>query len=310
MNAIERLKMTGLFALMVFCCSIWLPYNTIQLFFGRVLGALILALATWLILSTFRKYYVTNQRLIITGLFTLMGFCRGSLLPLHLFYGFKDYSILLLVAGLLEALTLGLASWLIFTVFRNCDWTDMRWVMIRLFALIGFCGGSTLPFALTIGSTPLFIGGLLGALILSLPIWLISETSKVIKYCTSVILCLVVAPHLLIFNSPQSLYDCASVGNIFLGGFECYYRPNPIIDTIVPPEFSEKKFFSIKPGMDVNEVIALLGQPKYPYYLDEKVIEYGEDGAVFWWDFAWMYYRIWLDDNYKVTETYRDIHYN
>ncbi|NEO99620.1 MAG: hypothetical protein F6K58_13260 [Symploca sp. SIO2E9] len=308
MNAIDRLKMTGLFAIMGFCCSIYLPSNTIQRFFGRVLGALILALATWLILSTFRKYYLTNKRLIITGLFTLMGFCRCSLLYLYLFYfyGFKDNSIPLLVAGLLEALTLGLASWLIFTVFRNCDWTDMRWVMIRLFALIGFCWGSTLPFALTLGSTPLFIGGLLGALVLSLPIWLISETSKIIKYCTSGIFCLVIAPYLLISNSPQSLYDCASVGNIFLGGIECYYRPNPTIDTVLPPEFSEKKFFSIKPGMDRDEVIALLGKPTHP----KLGLSYGDDGAAGWWDFAYINYHIFVDGNDKVIRTHRQIWYN
>ncbi|NER27445.1 MAG: hypothetical protein F6J89_07365 [Symploca sp. SIO1C4] len=314
MSAIDRLKMTGLFALMGFCCSNWGLFYVIGpfyitlsdltiLFFRGLFGALIPGLAAGLILTVFRKYYVTNKRLIITGLFALMGFCGGSQFPFALVYDITP----LFFTGLLQALLLGLASWLIITLLRNSEWSDKRLVMIGQFIMVvGFCAGSILPAALTIGSIPVFVGGIFVTLVLGLAIWLNLETSKRIKYWVCSALCLVVTPYLLIFNSPQSLDDCVSVGNIFLGGLECYYRPNPTIDTVLPPEFSEEKFFSIKPGMDRNEVIALLGKPTQP----ELGLHYGDDGAAGWWDFAYIDYRIFVDDNDKVIGTYRDIHYN
>ncbi|NER31375.1 MAG: hypothetical protein F6J89_28110 [Symploca sp. SIO1C4] len=238
-----------------------------------------------------------TERLIMTGIFALMGFCyslRFSFATIQAFF-----------SGILHAFILGLASWLILSIFRNSDWTEIRLVMIGRFTIVGFFWGSLLPFALTLGSTPIFVGGLFGALFLGLATWFISQIWKRINYWVYGLLCLVVLLYLLTVNFRMFWQsgDCASVGNIFFGGFQCYYRPNLIIDTVLPPEFSEDKFFSIKPGMDRNEVIALLGQPRYPR-LD---LDYGKNGGSDWWDFAWIGYYVEIDDNDKVTGTDRYI---
>ncbi|NEP01630.1 MAG: hypothetical protein F6K58_23835 [Symploca sp. SIO2E9] len=306
MNATEKLIVTGLFVLMGLCFSIRLPmvfeYQSTPLLFSGILIALILGLSTWLILTLFRQYFLTHKRLIITGLFVVLGFFYGSQFPFALVYGTTQ----LLVAGLLEALLLGLATWLILTVFKNSDWSDKRLIMTGLFTIVGFCWGSMLPSALTIGSTPVFLGGLFVALVLGLITWFISRMGKRINYRKYGIFCMTLTPFLLFFSSyTLSMFsDCFSVGNVFVMGVECYYRPNPLIDTVLPPDFSEEKFFSIKPGMDRNQVIALLGQPEYPA---QNHLSYGHDGGSDWWDFAWIDYYINIDNNDKVIVAERRI---
>lgn len=309
MNATERQIVTELFVLMGLCFSLRLPiifnYQSTPLLFSGILIASILGLTTWLILTSFRQYFVTHKRLVITGLFVLVGFFYGSQFPFALIYGTTQ----LFIAGLLEALLLGLATWLILTLFRNSDWSDKRLIMIGLFTIVGFCWGSMLPSALTIGSTPVFLGGLFGALVLGSITWFISRIGKNINYRKYGVLCMTLTPFLLFFSSyTLSLSsDCISVGNIFVVGIECYYRPNPLIDTVLPPDFSEEKFFSIKPEMDINAVIALLGQPEYQA---QNHLFYSHDGGSDWWDFAWIDYYIKIDNNDKVIVAERRISYD
>jgi hypothetical protein len=100
---------------------------------------------------------------------------------------------------------------------------------------------------------------------------------------------------------------CTSIGNIALVHAECYYQTNPLIDTVLPKEFSEDKFAVVKPGMSDSEVMQLLGSPAL---IQDEMLVYGSDGAVGWWDFAWVQYTIHLNAQGKVVDKEREIFYN
>lgn len=82
---------------------------------------------------------------------------------------------------------------------------------------------------------------------------------------------------------------------------------NPLIDTVLPEEFSEDKFYSIRVGMSKEEVFKLLGKPNgvYGNEWEDEDWYYGHDGGCKWWDFAWFEYEIIFDKHDRVIKTER-----
>lgn len=82
---------------------------------------------------------------------------------------------------------------------------------------------------------------------------------------------------------------------------------NPLIDTVLPEEFSEDKFYSIREGMSKEEVFKLLGKPNgvYGNKWEDEDWYYGHDGGCKWWDFAWFEYEIIFDRHDRVIKTER-----
>ena len=103
---------------------------------------------------------------------------------------------------------------------------------------------------------------------------------------------------------------------------ESYFPLYPEIDTVLPPNFTQD-FHTITPGMNVNDVDSLLGQPIHVYQRDVSVAlredlnqvfqqspgvvqscwQYGSDGASPVWDFAWLSYNVCFDSADQVIET-------
>lgn len=79
---------------------------------------------------------------------------------------------------------------------------------------------------------------------------------------------------------------------------------NPLIDTQLPPGFTNQKFDSIKPGMTKAEVLQILPPPMY-LSNDETSWSYGNDGAAYFGDFAWFQFTIHFDTVGKVVKTER-----
>jgi hypothetical protein len=93
---------------------------------------------------------------------------------------------------------------------------------------------------------------------------------------------------------------------------ESYFSLNPLIDTIVPPGFTEAKFARIKIGMPKDEVLKILPPPTsststycYIFRPDKKhnCWYYGNDGAALLGDFAWINFEIAFDKEGKVIKT-------
>jgi len=93
-------------------------------------------------------------------------------------------------------------------------------------------------------------------------------------------------------------------------GIQCFTESefifNPLIDTKLPPGFTNQKFDSIKPGMTKAEVLKIL-PPPLDSSKDETSWGYGEDGAASFGDFAWFRFTINFDQAGKVVETKRQI---
>jgi hypothetical protein len=119
----------------------------------------------------------------------------------------------------------------------------------------------------------------------------------------------------------------------------------PLIDTKLPPEFSQAKFESIQVGMTKTSVLKILPPPIYspivlknspPIYtpistrqynrqgnpvfrgknekewsIDDDTWYYGEDGAApFFGDFAWFRFEIHFDKENKVSRKLYNINYD
>lgn len=106
---------------------------------------------------------------------------------------------------------------------------------------------------------------------------------------------------------------------IFIIPHEQYFIFKPSIDTKFAAGFTEENFNSIRIGMYKNEVIKILGKPlKFdtvgvPHYLHpstEYYMSYTSDGACKWGDFAWLNYKICLNETLSVTKKVRGICYD
>jgi hypothetical protein len=109
-----------------------------------------------------------------------------------------------------------------------------------------------------------------------------------------------------------------------LGGWVClaeYYLESlfplyPLIDTKLPPGFSEAKFASIQMGMTKTEVLKILPAPVPRREYDEEGSlsdidwHYGQDGACLFGDFAWFEFTISFNDEGKVSGKYSEMHRN
>ena len=90
----------------------------------------------------------------------------------------------------------------------------------------------------------------------------------------------------------------------------------PLIDTKLPPGFSQAKFESIQNGMTKAEVLKILPAPvprirdEEEWSLSDKDWYYGQDGACFFGDFAWYEFRIYFNDEGKVSGKSYDINRN
>ena len=103
---------------------------------------------------------------------------------------------------------------------------------------------------------------------------------------------------------------------------ESYFPLYPEIDTVLPPNFT-RNFHTITPGMSVDDVESLIGQPIHVYQQDVSVAlredlkqvfqqspgvvkscwQYGSDGASPEWDFAWLSYNVCFVSADQVIET-------
>ncbi|QLE57014.1 hypothetical protein [Nostoc sp. TCL26-01] len=79
---------------------------------------------------------------------------------------------------------------------------------------------------------------------------------------------------------------------------------NPLIDTQLPPGFTNEKFASIKPGMTKAEVLKILPPPE-SLANEQTSWSYGNDGAAPFGDFAWFQFHIHFDNEGKVIKTVR-----
>ena len=90
----------------------------------------------------------------------------------------------------------------------------------------------------------------------------------------------------------------------------------PLIDTKLPPGFSQAKFESIQEGMTKAEVLKILPAPVPRRERgDEGSISdnywyYGEDDACFVGDFAWFEFTIYFNEEGKVNGKHYEIHRN
>ncbi len=106
------------------------------------------------------------------------------------------------------------------------------------------------------------------------------------------------------------LYFILFIGLTFYFFFprEQYFIFNPRIDTKFAPTFNENKFQLIDRGMSRFEVEKLLGPPltidtlKY-FYPNQSVyaLNYSQDGACSWGDFAWLDVFVLFDKDWKVS---------
>jgi len=58
-----------------------------------------------------------------------------------------------------------------------------------------------------------------------------------------------------------ALYIASWIVFVLIFGIESYYAPNPAIDTVFAPGYSEEKFAMIRSGDSHEDVLALLGEP-------------------------------------------------
>jgi outer membrane protein assembly factor BamE (lipoprotein component of BamABCDE complex) len=90
----------------------------------------------------------------------------------------------------------------------------------------------------------------------------------------------------------------------------------PLIDTKLPPGFSQAKFESIQKGMTKAEVLKILPTPvprrEYgeEWSISDKDWYYGQDGACLFGDFAWFEFTISFNDKGNVSKTHYEIHRN
>lgn len=86
---------------------------------------------------------------------------------------------------------------------------------------------------------------------------------------------------------------------------EGYFYPYPFIDTIRSEKFSEEKFDQIQPSMSKMQVIDLIGEQRGDYPSTGQDGSYCErvtsDGALKYWDFAWLNANVCYDKNDIVT---------
>ncbi|BDA76238.1 hypothetical protein CAL7716_104040 (plasmid) [Calothrix sp. PCC 7716] len=174
---------------------------------------------------------------------------------------------------------------------------------VSLILFLAFLSSPTLVYLPTKESFPLlWIIGPVVSVICGACVW----KWKKAGYLIFIILAMAV-----IFHVPFYLYShnifCWSIGDIALLKSECYYQNNPLIDTILPKEFSEEKFKSIQTGMSKEKVIKLLGNPANS---DNQILLYGDDGRAGWWDFAWVQYTIHIDIEEKVTTKERNVYHD
>jgi hypothetical protein len=91
---------------------------------------------------------------------------------------------------------------------------------------------------------------------------------------------------------------------------------HPLIDTKLPPGFSQAKFESIQKGMTKAEVLKILPAPVPRREYDEEGSlsdidwHYGQDGACPFGDFAWFEFTISFNDEGKVSGKHHEIHRN
>lgn len=95
---------------------------------------------------------------------------------------------------------------------------------------------------------------------------------------------------------------------------ESYFSPNPYIDTKFSDGFTWETWQQVDSGMTKADVRNLLGNPYgegyggYGGYFGIKSGEnyaencdvYSEDGAFYWWDFAWIAMQVCYDNNAQV----------
>lgn len=84
-----------------------------------------------------------------------------------------------------------------------------------------------------------------------------------------------------------------------LVGKEGYFFLYPAIDTSFTPGYSERAFHAIEVGMTKTEVVARLGLP-FNRASDQGWL-YSQDGALGWWDFAWLVRAINFDEQGRVS---------
>ena len=116
---------------------------------------------------------------------------------------------------------------------------------------------------------------------------------------------------------------------IYLAYLESYVPLYPAIDTVLPSNF-HRNFHTITPGMGVDEVESLIGQPIQVYQRGVSVAlredldkvfqqvpgvvqscwQYGSDGAAWPLDFAWLSYNVCFDSADQVIETGAAIYHN
>ena len=128
------------------------------------------------------------------------------------------------------------------------------------------------------------------------------------------------SPDYLVFIVVIVTFAIAATGAFFVFFFpESYAVWNPTIDTVLPEEFADGDFQSLALGTHKDEVLKQLGQPNTVGWKPTSTAEwsyadsewvYGYDGACSWCDFAWIQYYIYFDEQGKVINKERDIHYD
>jgi hypothetical protein len=99
---------------------------------------------------------------------------------------------------------------------------------------------------------------------------------------------------------------------LLMGSLEQEFLLDPWIDTRLAPGFSEDAFQQIELGMTGDEVQAILGEPLEIGYWGEGSIEewyYTQDGACWFWDFAWKCRSVKVCGN-RVGEVKSATHYD
>lgn len=84
-----------------------------------------------------------------------------------------------------------------------------------------------------------------------------------------------------------------------LVGKEGYFFLYPAIDTSFTPGYSETAFYAIEVGMTKAEVAERLGFP-FNRASDQGWL-YSQDGALGWWDFAWLVRAVNFDEQGRVS---------
>jgi len=96
---------------------------------------------------------------------------------------------------------------------------------------------------------------------------------------------------------------------------EGYNRFSPWIDTKTTDDFSEEKFDLIKVGMDTTQVKNIIGKPYFRQDAEWDSLRFQlwyftSDGKFKKGDFAWIGREIYIDNNGKVNEIMKTIHYD